>query len=108
MKITNQTDQIIRTSTTKNNNTTLNSKSNIADGKVRIRLNMVTAVPQNSSLPNPENEPDIWDAGQVVEVHQDLAEKWTTETYQLSPTKMCERKGGDFLPTEYITRASYV
>lgn len=72
--------------------------------KVRIRLNLTSSIPSKGLT----TDPVIHNANEIVEVEPELAKKWTTEKYRRSPTKMCERKGGDFLLPEYITRASYV
>jgi hypothetical protein len=65
---------------------------------------MVSALPSDGLT----TDPIIHQAGEVVEVDSELARKWVTETYRRAPTKMCERKGGDFLLPEYITRATYL
>jgi hypothetical protein len=65
---------------------------------------MTTALPSNDLT----TDPVIHQADEVIEVDAELAKQWTSENYLQCPTKMCERKGGDFLPPQYITRASYV
>lgn len=72
--------------------------------KSRVRLNMISALP-NEAL---TTDPLIYPANEVIEIDSELAKKWTTEKYRQCPTKMCERKGGDFLLPQYITRATYV
>lgn len=72
--------------------------------KVSIRLNMTSALPSDGLT----TDPVIHQAGEVIEIDIELAKKWTNEKYCRTPIKMCERKGGDFLPPEYITRASYI
>ncbi len=65
---------------------------------------MTSAIPSKSLT----TDPVIHQADEIVEIEAELAQKWTTEAYRRCPTKMCERKGGDFLKPEYMTRASYV
>lgn len=77
----------------------------------RVSLNLTTAMPDNTIGSDGKvltTDPVIHQAGEIVEVDEDTAKKWTSEKYLKAPTKMCERKGGDFLPSEYITRANYV
>ena len=72
--------------------------------KVRVRLNLTSSIPDKGLT----TDPIIHNANEIVEIAPELAEKWTVEKYRRSSTKMCERKGGDFLLPEYITRATYV
>lgn len=71
--------------------------------KARVRLNMISALPSEGLT----TDPVIYPANEIVEVEPELARTWTTEKYRQCPTKMCERKGGDFLLPEYISRATY-
>jgi len=79
-------------------------EKNNKDAKVKVKLNMVSAIPSEKLT----TDPIIYQADEVVEIDEELAGKWTTEKYRLCSTKMCERKGGDFLQAEYITRACYI
>ncbi len=71
---------------------------------MRVRLNMTSAIPSKCLT----TDPVIHQADEIVEIETELAQKWTNEQYRRYSTKMCERKGGDFLKPEYITRASYL
>ncbi len=71
---------------------------------VLVRLNMASSLPSEGLT----TDPVIHQANEIVEVDAALAKKWITEKYRQCPTKLCERKGGDFLQPEYITRASYI
>ncbi|MDQ5921965.1 MAG: hypothetical protein QG673_2024 [Pseudomonadota bacterium] len=76
--------------------------------KARVRLNMISALPSNALQGEGlTTDPIIYKTNEIVEVDSELARTWTTEKYRQCPTKMCERKGGDFLPPEYISRATY-
>lgn len=72
---------------------------------VKVRLNMDSIIPTKELTINPKK---VYLRGETIEVPAELAQEWTTETYQKIPSLMCERKGGDFLEDEFITRAQYL